>query len=127
MIRIAITAVAFEAVARTLPFGSVAYEPQLNAKGERLVWLEAAMVDRLGAMRRRGESYSSKALDAVLRFIEALDQCRTSSRASPAPPYAAPGPSAEARRSPATGPLRKDAYWGGEESAHQAGTAMRTG
>jgi len=64
MIRIAITAVAFEAVARTLPFGSVAYEPQLNAKGERLVWLEAAMVDRLGAMRRRGESYS----DVIVRI-----------------------------------------------------------
>jgi hypothetical protein len=36
-----------------------------NERGERLVWLEAAMVDRLGAMRGSGESYS----DVVLRIV----------------------------------------------------------
>ena len=66
MIRIAITLAAFEAIAATLPLGSVGYEPQLNEKGERLVWLEAAVVDRLAAMRGPGESYS----DVILRLIE---------------------------------------------------------
>jgi hypothetical protein len=38
----------------------------VTAKGERLIWLEDAMADRLGAMRKPGESYS----DAVLRLVE---------------------------------------------------------
>ena len=42
------------------------YEPQTNAKGERLVWLESAIVDRLAAMRGPGESYS----DVILRLVE---------------------------------------------------------
>jgi hypothetical protein len=66
VIRIAITPAAFEAIAATLPLGSVGYEPQPNAKGERLIWLEAAIVDRLGAMRGPGESYS----DVILRLVE---------------------------------------------------------
>ena len=37
MIRIAITPAAFEAIAATLRLKSVGYEPQLNAKGERLI------------------------------------------------------------------------------------------
>jgi hypothetical protein len=36
MIRIAISV---EAFASTLPFGSVGYEPELNAKSECFVWL----------------------------------------------------------------------------------------
>ena len=44
MIRIAITPATFEAIAATLPLGSVGYEAQLNAKGERLVWLESSTV-----------------------------------------------------------------------------------
>jgi hypothetical protein len=52
MIRIAISAKAFDAITATLPLGSVGFEPQLNAQGERLVWLEAAIVDRLGANAR---------------------------------------------------------------------------
>jgi hypothetical protein len=47
MIKIAITIEAFEAIARTLPLGSVGYENEANEKGERLIWLEAAMVDLL--------------------------------------------------------------------------------
>lgn len=54
MIRIAISAAAFEAIARTLPLGSVGYEAEANEQGERLIWLEAAMADRLGAMRGPG-------------------------------------------------------------------------
>jgi hypothetical protein len=57
MIRIAIT----EA---TLPLGSVAVEAEANERGERAVWLEDAMADRLGAMRGPGESDS----DVILRI-----------------------------------------------------------
>jgi hypothetical protein len=64
VIKIAITADAFAAIASTLPLGSVAYEPELNANGECLVWLEAVVVDHLAAMRRPGESYS----DLILRI-----------------------------------------------------------
>ena len=94
VIRIAISLAAFDAICATLPAGSVGYEPQLNEKGECLIWLEAAMVDRLGAMRGPGRELQrrdpadrgaggqismadryneGKALDAVLRFIEARD------------------------------------------------------
>jgi hypothetical protein len=40
MIRIAINVAAFDAVASTLPVGSVMYEAETNAKGERMIWLE---------------------------------------------------------------------------------------
>ncbi|HZZ24842.1 MAG TPA: hypothetical protein VFE60_20675 [Roseiarcus sp.] len=43
IIRIAITQEAFEAIARTLPLGSVGYENEVNERGERLIWLEDAM------------------------------------------------------------------------------------
>jgi hypothetical protein len=59
MIRIAITFAAYEAIARTLPLGSVAVEAEANERGERLIWIEDAMADRLGAMRRSGEDYSA--------------------------------------------------------------------
>jgi hypothetical protein len=54
MIRIAITQAAFDAIASTLPFGSVGYEAEANERGERLIWLVDAMADRLGAMRGPG-------------------------------------------------------------------------
>jgi hypothetical protein len=31
-----------------LPLGSVGYESETNERGERLIWLEDAMADRLG-------------------------------------------------------------------------------
>jgi hypothetical protein len=40
----------------------VAVEPELDAKGERHVWLDPAVINRLRAMR--GESYS----DVILRL-----------------------------------------------------------
>ena len=64
MVRVAISAEAFEAITRTQPLGSVGYEVKVDAKGQRLIWLEAAMADRLGAMRGPGESYS----DVILRI-----------------------------------------------------------
>jgi hypothetical protein len=42
----------------------VAVEAAANERGERLIWLEAAMADRLGPMRGPGESYS----DVIMRI-----------------------------------------------------------
>jgi hypothetical protein len=61
---LAITQVAFEAIARTLPLGSVGYENEVNERGERLIWLDRAVVDRLRSLRGPGESYS----DVILRI-----------------------------------------------------------
>jgi hypothetical protein len=56
---IAITVEAFEAIARTLPLGSVAVAAEANERGERYVWLPPNAVDRLRAMRGPGEDYSA--------------------------------------------------------------------
>ena len=58
MIRIAISQAVFDAIAATLPLGSVSYENHVNERGERYVWLPPNVVDRLKAQRRPGESYS---------------------------------------------------------------------
>ncbi len=54
MIKIAILQAAFESIARTLPFGGVGYENAVNEKGERLIWLEPRVVDRLRLLRGPG-------------------------------------------------------------------------
>jgi hypothetical protein len=64
MIRIAISVAAFEAIARTMPLGSVGYDAEANERGERYVGLPPNVVDRLSAMR--GPSYS----DVILRLSE---------------------------------------------------------
>jgi hypothetical protein len=64
MIRIAITQAAFDTIAATLPLGSVGYENEINERGERLIWLEPNVVNRLRAMRGPGESFS----DVILRL-----------------------------------------------------------
>ena len=64
MIRIAITAEAYEAIERTLALGTVACEPQPNESGERLIWLEERWLDKLNSIRRSGESYS----EAIIRL-----------------------------------------------------------
>ena len=66
MVRIAISQAAFAA---TKPLGSVGYENEVNEKGERLVWLDRAVVDRLGSLRGPGESYS----DVILRLAKAAE------------------------------------------------------
>jgi hypothetical protein len=66
LVRIAITQAAFDAIATTLPPGSTGYENAVNDKGERLVWLERRMLDKLNSYRRPGESYS----DVILRLAE---------------------------------------------------------
>jgi hypothetical protein len=70
MVRIAISQAAFDAIAKTLPLGSVGYDNATNEKGERLIWLDPRVVDRLGALRGPGESYS----DAILRLAEGVEQ-----------------------------------------------------
>jgi hypothetical protein len=67
MIRIAITQAAFDAIARTLPAGSISYEPAVEEGGLRYIWLEARWVDRLKSYRGPGESYS----DVILRLAAA--------------------------------------------------------
>jgi hypothetical protein len=57
MIRISITASAFDAIAATLP-STVLFEREPDDKGERQI------LDRLRAMRGPGESYS----DVILRL-----------------------------------------------------------
>ena len=64
MIRIAISAAAFDAIARTMPFGSVNYETGVDDKDERHIWLPRAVVDRLRYLRAPGESFS----DVILRL-----------------------------------------------------------
>jgi hypothetical protein len=65
MIRISITAAAFDAIAATLP-SSVGYERVRAPNREYHVWLEPRFVNRLRAMRGPGESYS----DLILRLVE---------------------------------------------------------
>ena len=66
MVRIGITPTAFTAISATLPLGSVGFEAEPDARGERMIWLDAAVVERLSAMRGPGESYS----DVILRLVE---------------------------------------------------------
>jgi hypothetical protein len=54
VVRIAISQAAFEAIARTLPFGSVSFENQIDENGNRLIWLEPRVVDRLRSLRAEG-------------------------------------------------------------------------
>jgi hypothetical protein len=64
VVRIAISQAAFGAIAKTLALGSVGFENKLNERGERLIWLDRVVVDRLRALRGPGESYS----DVILRL-----------------------------------------------------------
>jgi hypothetical protein len=72
MVRIAITQAAFDAIAKTLPLGSVGYENKTNERGERLVWLDPAVVDRLRHLRGPGESYSDVILWLALQPVRLL-------------------------------------------------------
>ena len=56
------------AICAALPLGSVAVEAEANERGERVIWLEDAMADRLGAMRGQGEGYS----DVILRIVGSM-------------------------------------------------------
>jgi hypothetical protein len=58
MVRIAISQAAFDAIAQTLPFGSMSFENKTDEHGQRLIWLDRSLVDRLRALRGAGESFS---------------------------------------------------------------------
>ncbi|MBV8105496.1 MAG: hypothetical protein JO223_12905 [Hyphomicrobiales bacterium] len=60
MIRISLTPAAFDAIAATLPLGSVGFESELDAKGERSVWIDDAVANKLIAMRGPGESFKGR-------------------------------------------------------------------
>ena len=49
MIRLFITPAAFDAVADTLPLGSVGYERQPDAKGEVAIWVDVLVAAPFGA------------------------------------------------------------------------------
>src|SRR5271165_554793 len=66
VIRIAVTQIAYDAIASTPPLGGVSYEAEPDEKGERLIWVEAAVLERLRTMRRAGVSYS----DVILRLVQ---------------------------------------------------------
>jgi hypothetical protein len=65
VIRITITAAAFEAIAASLP-SSVGHERIRAPNGDYYIWLEPRYVDGLRAMRVPGESYS----DVILRLAK---------------------------------------------------------
>jgi hypothetical protein len=66
MIRIAITAAAYEVVTATLPFGSVGYDAEVTPTGERFIWLEKEALSKLDALRQPGEGYS----EVILRMAQ---------------------------------------------------------
>jgi hypothetical protein len=65
MIGLSISSAAFDALAATLPLGSIAYEPTIDDKDERFIWLGPNIVNRLRAAREQGETYS----DVILRLV----------------------------------------------------------
>jgi hypothetical protein len=67
MIKIAITQAAFDASVATMQLGNVGFENATDEQGQRLIWLDHAVVARLRALRGPGESYS----DAILRLAAA--------------------------------------------------------
>jgi hypothetical protein len=65
MIRIALTEATFDVIASTLPKGAARW-PMQRERNQCFIQVEAAVVDRLRAMRKPCESYS----DVILRLIE---------------------------------------------------------
>jgi hypothetical protein len=63
---LAITQAAFEAVAATLPLGSMGLRASTRLEGRMLRLLEPTVVNRLRAMRGAGESFS----DVILSLVE---------------------------------------------------------
>jgi hypothetical protein len=65
LIRISITSAAFDAIAATLPLGSVGYEPQRTAEGGYFIWIERSWLNKLEALRRPGEGLS----ETIIRLV----------------------------------------------------------
>ena len=64
MIRVAPTDAAYDAIASTLPKGAARW-PMQRDRDQCFIQVEAAVVDRMRAMRRPGESYSQVILPLV--------------------------------------------------------------
>src|SRR5580704_236158 len=60
-----LTEAAYDAIASTLPKGAARW-PMQRDRGQCFIQVEAAVVDRMRAMRRPGESYSQ----VILRLVE---------------------------------------------------------
>ena len=65
MIRVVLTDAAYDPIASTLPKGAARW-PMQREQGQCFIQVEAAVVDRMRAMRRPGESYS----EVILRLVE---------------------------------------------------------
>ena len=65
MIRIALSDATYDAIASTLPKGSARWPMQRDGD-QGFIQVEAAVIERMRAMRRPGESYSA----VILRLIE---------------------------------------------------------
>ena len=68
MVPIAITPAAYAVIVATHP-ASARHKRSSAPNGEFFVWLEPQYVDRLGELRKPGESYS----DVILRLAEASE------------------------------------------------------
>jgi hypothetical protein len=64
MIRVALSDAAYDAISSTLPKGSARW-PMRRDHGQCFIQVESAIVDRMRAIRRPGESYSSVILPLV--------------------------------------------------------------
>ena len=79
MIRISVSAAAFQAIAATSPLGTVDHEPN----GERLIWLEERWINQLDAIRMPGKSYSDVILwlrSSLWRPKDSLERMRRTLR-----------------------------------------------
>jgi hypothetical protein len=65
MIRIAVTAEAFEAIASMLPSSAVGYEAELNALGERLFGIERLRTAQAAARIAYSACLAASALEAM--------------------------------------------------------------
>jgi hypothetical protein len=65
LIRVVLTDAAYDAIASTLPKGAARW-PMQRDRDQCFIQIEAALVDRMRAMRRPGDSYS----EVILRLVE---------------------------------------------------------
>jgi hypothetical protein len=66
MVRIAITSAAFDAIASTMPLGSVGFENARAPNGDWFIWLPHDAIAKLKALRGPGDSYS----DAIVALAD---------------------------------------------------------
>jgi hypothetical protein len=64
LIKIAITSRRSRRLRERYRSANVAFENKIDENGDRLIWLDPAVVDRLGAMPGAGESFS----DVIVRI-----------------------------------------------------------